>query len=496
MAKSVLSIESVDNVSEIFPKLKLSENPPHFNCADKWGKEHELRCNYFKETKHWLISIGRKNYTDWELFVEDQKILHEIFLDLYKCKTEKQIYKRVVEDGLGRLNFDRIGVLLFSIEDNIMLGSWGTDDHGKIIDQSDFRSDLENEEWALEALHRKNYVAVNYECELRDRGREIGVGWNAVSAFFDNDKPIGWIACDNYFSHTSLPPWKKEIIGELGRITGQLVSRIRQKNRLQELVADRTKELKESQKNLIEAEKIASLGALVAGVSHELNTPVGVALTAASFITESSERIKSRIKEDLVKKDELVNFIEDNLESGNITVSSLKKAVELVNSFKQLAVDQTSEVKRDINLYDLINRIYASVKYSRKDLELNLVNNIDKEIHLFSTVGDFVQIFTNLMQNSIVHGFNNRKKGSIYLSSVIKDNNLVIDFKDNGVGIPENQLSRIFEPFYTTDRSKGGTGLGLSIIYNMVRKLGGTIEAIHGDPGLHIKMIFDIEKLM
>lgn len=443
-----------------------------------------------------MISIDRKNSTDWELFVEDQKILHEIFLDLYKCRTEKEIYKKVVEGGLNRLNIDRIGILLFSIEDNLMLGSWGTDDHGHIVDQSDFRSNLDQEEWALEALRRKNYIAVNYDFELRDRGRIIGVGWNAVSAFYDDDKPIGWIACDNYFTHSPLPPWKKEIIGELGRITGQLVSRIRQENRLQEMVEERTRELKESQKSLIEAEKLASLGALVAGVSHELNTPVGVALTAASYITDSTKSIKTKVEHNQVKKKELIEFINNSLQSGEITVSSLKKAAELVASFKQLAVDQTIEKKRDINLYELINTIGVSLKHSRKNLELKIENNIDKELHLFSTAGDFIQIFTNLIQNSIVHGFSNRERGLICIESHIKGNKLRIDFKDDGKGISEGDLARVFEPFYTTSRNNGGTGLGLSIIYNMVQKLGGTIEAFHGDPGLDIEIVFDMEKLM
>lgn len=376
-----------------------------------------------------------------------------------------------------------------------MLGSWGTDDNGNIVDQSDYSSTLEGETWCLDALKRRNYVVVRYDAPLSNMGKDIGYGWNAVAAFYDGDKPIGWIACDNYFKKDPLPPWKKEIIGELGRITGRLIGRIRQENRLQTMVDERTRSLKESQEQLIEAEKMASLGAIVAGVSHELNTPVGIALTAASHIAERTNDIKDRFDNNELRKKELIEFLNSNLQSGNLTVSSLKRASDLVNSFKKLAVDRSAEVKTDINLYDLIKTISISLKYTQPNVGVSFNNFVKKDLHIFSYTSDFVQIFSNLIQNSIIHGFHGESGGSITIISKVKKNILYVTYCDDGQGLKDVDLDRIFEPFYTTRRNKGGTGLGLSIIYNLVIKLGGKIRIMEGSKGLCFEMEFDLNKL-
>ncbi len=266
--------------------------------------------------------------------------------------------------------------------------------------------------------------------------------------------------------------------------------------RLQDLVDERTRELRESQKSLVESEKMVSIGALVAGVSHELNTPIGVALTASSYIVDNTHQITDIISQEKVKKAELIRYLNQNLQSGEIAVSSLKRAAELVQNFKQLAVDQKSEEKRDLNLHELLDTIAKSLRNSKKDLNLEIINKIDRELFLFSYAGDFIMIFTNLIQNSIYHGFEGCKDGIIEVISVIKGEELIINFKDNGIGIPKKDLGRVFEPFFTTKRHKGGTGLGLSIIYNMVTKLGGSISVNSQETGLEIKIAFNINALM
>lgn len=491
-AKNLFSIKKLESIYDLFKDISLTENPPHFSSIDKDGNIHNIRCHFIEEMNYWLINIDEHNLSDWEEFVEYQKILHEVYLDLYQCKDEKEIYKRVVEDGINKLGIDRIGILLFSIEENIMLGSWGTDENGVIVDQSDFSSNLDNEKWCLEALNRRNYVVVHYDIPLLNRNIQIGVGWNAVAAFYDGDKPIGWIACDNYLTKRPLPPWKKEVIGELGRITGRLVSRIREEARLQEMVDERTKSLKESMNKLIEAEKMASLGALVAGVSHELNTPVGIALTAASHITESTSGLKSKFESTGIRKQDLIKFLNDSLQSGEITVSSLKRAADLVNSFKKLAVDRSQEVKVDINLYDLLETIIMSLKFSQSNEDIVINNFVDNKINLFSYAADFVQIFTNLIQNSFTHGFQDKRCGAITITSKIEGANLKVTYCDNGTGFKNVDLSKVFEPFYTSSRSSGGAGLGLSIIYNLVHKLGGEISIVNVKKGLCFRMIFPL----
>lgn len=482
--------DRIESIYEIFPDLNLTEEIPHFIANDFNGDKHTLRCKFFKDSGSWLISVDREQFSDWELFIEDQRILHHIYLDLCKCKTEKEIYRNIVECSLKFLDLDRVGILLLSVEDDSMQGSWGTDDKRNVVDQSDYKSNLKKMDWGLDSIIKKDCVAVKYD-SLWNRDRCIGQGWNALATFFDGDKPIGWIACDNFFNKRPLYPWKKEILGELGRVLGQLVSKLRQETRLQELVSERTKELKESQKNLVEAEKLASLGGLVAGVAHELNTPVGVALTAVSYMAGYTEEINIKFDNNRLKKNDLIKYIEDQMESSRVALSSLERAGSLINTFKLLAADQSAEDKRLFSLKLLIDALFNSIKLNYRNINLKLNNSIDNHFELYSYSSDFVQIFTHLIENSIVHGFNNMDSGEMWVEAKIKNENLIINFSDNGKGIPKEQIKKVFEPFYTTGRHKGDTGLGLSIIHNVIVMLGGKIEVEPATPGLIFKMTFD-----
>jgi len=490
-AKNLFNLETVSNIKDIFPELELKNDSSQFTVKDKRARTHSINCIHLYENNKCLLRVDVDDLSDWKQFVEDQKILHHMYLDLCLCESEEDIYKKVVEDGLKKLKLDRIGVLLISIKENLMLGSWGTDEMGNVVDQSNFRSSFEHDEWVLDSLKRRDFVAVNYSVNLRNENDVIGQGWNTISAFFDNDEPIGWIACDNFFTHKPLAPWKKEIIGELGRIVGQLVSRFRQESRLQELVKERTKELRLSQKSLIETEKMASLGALVAGVSHEINTPLGIALTAASFFTDRTEQIKEKVNNNELKKNELLDYLSDIFHSGNMTLESLNRASNLVGNFKKLAVDQSIEKKQDFFLYDLIKTISNTSKQEFKDKEFQLINNIDKKLSLFSFLGDFIQIFSNLIKNSIIHGFEDTENGQIEISSDFEGKSFNLTYSDNGIGIIEKDLKHAFEPFFTTKRHTGVSGLGLSLVYNLVLKLGGTIEITNKNPGLLILMKFN-----
>lgn len=425
-----------------------------------------------------------KDLTDWEQFIKDQRILHHIYLDLCKCKSEDDIYRTIVKDGLQKLHFDRIGILLISIKENQMVGSWGTDEKGDIVNQCDFKSDLKNEKWAIDAINKKDSIAVNYDTELSNENTVIGRGWNSVSAFFDMDEPIGWIVCDNYFSQKPLPDWKREIIGELGRIVGQSVSRFRQKKHLQDLVDERTRELRLSQKSLIESEKMAALGSLVTGVSHEMNTPLGNALTAASYFTERTEEIRIKAADNSLTKKELENYLNENIRSGKLTMNSLKRAGKLVCDFKKLAVNKSIENRQVFYLHELFETIANTLKIEYTETLFTLNDKIDRNISLNSYLGDFIQIVSILMKNSIVHGFEKTGNGIIDIHSVIKNGEFIIHYSDNGVGIPDEELEHVLEPFYTTKRHKGDTGLGLSILYNVIQKLKGSVEIKKRNPGV------------
>lgn len=494
-AQLLFSLKNVNSIYDVFPDIHIQDTPPRFFVTDFRGHEHIIRCQYYFESEMWYIDIDKQSLTDWEYFVEDQKILHETYMELCSCKTEEEVYHKVVECGKNRLGLDRIGVLLFSIKENQMVGSWGTDERGSIVYQGDFHSSLDDEQWALDSITRKNYVAVHYNIVLKNKDKKVGNGWNALSCFFDGKTPVGWIACDNFLSGKPLSPWKKEIIGELGRITGQVVSHMRQEGRLQVMVDERTRELRESQVRLIEAEKMASLGSLVAGMSHLLNTPLGTALTAASMVTQDTLEVQEKLGRNQLKKMELISFLNKNLKGGNITVAALQKAGGLVNQFKQLSSEQTKERKRNFNLYELVEAAGDTIKNEYRECTLQLKNYTARNMVLHSFAGDFLQVFIHLFQNSVVHGFDKKLEGIIEVNSAIEGELLKLNICDNGTGIDTLHLTRAFEPFFTTKRESGGSGLGLSIVYNLVTKLKGQIEMSSPDKGLKCTLSFPWKEL-
>ncbi len=213
------------------------------------------------------------------------------------------------------------------------------------------------------------------------------------------------------------------------------------------MVADRTVELRkvnsdlviamktirETQDQLIISEKMAALGNLVAGVAHEINTPVGIAVTAVSYITKNIREATKFYENGTLKKSDMDNLIRILNESAEITLSNLNHAADLIQNFKKIAVDQSSESKRDFELNSYIN--------------------------------------------SITHGFENAQHGKIIILLEKSDTNINIVYRDNGIGIKKSNIDKIFDPFFTTKRGEGGSGLGLNIVYNLVtQKLGGHIR--------------------
>ncbi|BBE31195.1 hypothetical protein OSSY52_13360 [Tepiditoga spiralis] len=259
----------------------------------------------------------------------------------------------------------------------------------------------------------------------------------------------------------------------------EIKKRIKIENELQKTYKDLNiayNNLKVAQSQLIETEKMAALGNLVAGVAHEINTPVGISLTAVSLIKEKSKEIKSEYASNKIKKSEFEEFLNIIAESSLIAESNLNKAAKLVKSFKNVAVDRMSEEKRRFNLKSYIEDVLLSLhtKYKHKNIKINI--DIDDKIFINSYPGLFSQIITNFVINSILHGFEKRNSGVINIFAERKGNKLKLIYEDNGIGIKKENMKKIFEPFYTTKRGKGGSGLGLNIVYNIVtQKFNGNI---------------------
>lgn len=257
-------------------------------------------------------------------------------------------------------------------------------------------------------------------------------------------------------------------------------------------ITARTKELEDSleylkktQTQLIESEKMASLGCLVAGVAHEINTPIGVSVTAVSMLESSSKDIKKAFTSDKMTKENFEQYLEEAIELSEMILTNLMRAAQLIRSFKQVAVDQSSQEWRMIEVKKYLQEVLVSLhpkyKHLMEDIDVNCADNLS-----FTTnPGSLAQIITNLVCNSVEHGFHDFTPDNpkIHLTIRLIEKNsekiLQIEYSDNGKGMTAEQKEKVFEPFYTTRRAEGGSGLGLSIVYNLITQLlGGKISCI------------------
>jgi len=238
-------------------------------------------------------------------------------------------------------------------------------------------------------------------------------------------------------------------------------------NRTQELKST-IDTLKKAQDQLVYSEKMSALGGLVAGVSHEINTPIGLGLTGITHFLDMTKEISNNYKNENLSQDEFENYINDSLTLANVIYSNLHKSAELVRSFKQISVDQTSEAKRNFNLESYTQEILVSLTNLTKKREITF--HLDcEDIYVDSYPGAYSQIMTNLFVNTINHAFDRGDVGEVFVSSRKIEEKIIIVFRDNGKGISEENIDKIFNPFFTTNREFGGTGLGLNIVYNIVK---------------------------
>jgi signal transduction histidine kinase len=237
-------------------------------------------------------------------------------------------------------------------------------------------------------------------------------------------------------------------------------------------------DLKNSQEQLLVSEKMAVLGGLVAGVAHEINTPVGIGVTAASHLETQVMEIARLHREGELTEEKYESFLKDAIEGSQIILRNLKTAAGLVSSFKLVAVDQSSEVIRDFNLNDYLHTIVISLQPELKQTRIAIDIDCPDDLIVKSYPGDYSQIFTNLIMNSVAHGFNQgADAGSIRIEVKKAGDAALIRYSDTGKGIASNIVRKVFDPFFTTNRQGGRSGLGMHIVYNIVmQKLEGTIS--------------------
>jgi len=239
--------------------------------------------------------------------------------------------------------------------------------------------------------------------------------------------------------------------------------------------------LKDTQDQLVQAEKMASLGNLVAGVAHEINTPVGVGLTAITFLQEQEQALHKQYEDDTITREHLESFLQESNEACNLVVSNIKRAATIIENFKRIAVDQTNEQFSVIDLSNYFNDIIMSLNPKIKQTKVIVSNCCSPGLTLYTNPGVIYQVISNLILNSILHGYEPQDEGVISINAKQEADHIDIKFCDDGKGIPEENLKKIFDPFFTTRRTMGGTGLGLNIVFNLIT------STLHGNINVESK---------
>jgi signal transduction histidine kinase len=235
-------------------------------------------------------------------------------------------------------------------------------------------------------------------------------------------------------------------------------------------------ELNAAQQNLIDAERLAALGGLVAGVAHEVNNPIGISLTVASSYARRAEMFEAELRSDgPLRRSQLEEFVRNSRDAAQQLVANLHRAGELIQSFKQVAVDRSHAERRQFSLGEATDQIIASLRPVLKKAAIALSVDVPEGLLIDGYPGSYGQILTNLFLNAANHAFPDGRSGKISISARARGvDDVEIIFADNGAGMTPDVQRQAFDPFFTTRRNEGGTGLGLHIVYNLVtQQLGG-----------------------
>ena len=248
--------------------------------------------------------------------------------------------------------------------------------------------------------------------------------------------------------------------------------------------------LKTAQRELVESEKLASLGRLVAGVAHELNTPLGNAMTVVSALGDRWAKLDQMLADNTpMRRSQLEELVKDTRRGQDILQRNVQKAADLVRDFKQVAIDQTTDSRRDFELSQVIEDVLVMVEPSFKHTPFKIATDLSHDLQMSSYPGALGQVLTNLLMNALVHGFEGRDEGLVRVSCRPHGQEQVeLVVEDNGRGMDASVVRKIFDPFFTTKLGKGGSGLGMHIVHNIVTNvLGGQIE-VQSTPGQGSRM--------
>jgi len=348
----------------------------------------------------------------------------------------------------------------------------------------------------FKALKEKRFIVANDAHHHPDTGEfkdgylvPLGISSMLDAPIRKSGEMVGILCCEHTGTGREWNEIEESFAGALADLLGRALTAqdrlIAQKKledtneHLEQLVLERTEHLAIANKQIAEQEKMAALGQLVAGVAHEINTPIGIGITTTSHIEHLSRQIEHSFEEGEITEAQFSDYIHSMLEGSKLLQDNLNRAAELVKSFKQIAVDQSDDTFLEINLRDTLLNIANSVRPElRKKHQTQIELECPENIFIFSCPGSIAQVLTNLLMNAGIHAFeDSHKERTVVISASQQSDGTIILVQDNGQGIAASLIDKIFEPFVTTKRSQGGSGLGLNIVYNLInQKLKGEIK--------------------
>ena len=305
-------------------------------------------------------------------------------------------------------------------------------------------------------------------CWLRTRGRVVERDASGRAL-----RMLGTTSDITEFKHheLALEELNRELESRVVQRTDALDRSNRQLDRSNHELQASLNELQQAQEQLVHAEKMAALGGLVAGVAHEINTPLGIGVTAASYLEQETRRLGVELEEKRLSAEGLHRFRQSALESCQLILRNLMRADKLVKSFKQVAVDQSSEARRQIDLAAYLAEIMSSLHPSLKRTKHEVSIEVPDGVMMETFPGALYQIVVNLVLNSLLHAFPERNDGHIVITARRLGDQVCLSYRDDGVGMSEEVRRKIFEPFFTTRRGEGGSGLGMHIVWNLTTQV-------------------------
>jgi two-component system NtrC family sensor kinase len=345
--------------------------------------------------------------------------------------------------------------------------------------------------WVI-ANHRKlTLTAADFrQRETLDGGGSDAEHWMGCPLLDQQHRALGAIVIQSYSPQHRYSDEDEALFRVIANHVSVALQGLQSVDRLERAVQERTEmlarqnaALRDAQSELVRQEKLASLGRLVAGVAHEINTPLGICVTATSHLVEELKLTRAELAAGEMTEDSLQSFFDIIDQSLRILTTNTQRAAALVRSFKQVAVDQSSDAIRHFNLRTYLNEVLLSLQPKLKGRPVKVEVDCPADLELDSFPGAVSQIVTNMVVNSLVHGFEHEQAGAIRLHATSANGFVDFSYADDGAGMDAATLSKLFDPFFTTRRGTGGSGLGAHILYNLVTgPLGGTIR-VQSAPG-------------